>query len=133
MTIEELNSYCRNSFIDHLGIVFTEYDDESISGSIEIGETHLQPAGVVHGGVYVALAETLAGAGSSLLLEPDKIALGATVNSQHITSASKGKITGIATIIHSGIFKHIWDVKITDDIGKLISICRVTNSIKELK
>ncbi len=133
MTIEELNSYCKNSFVEHLGIIFTEYDDESISGTIEIGATHLQPAGVVHGGVYIALAETLAGAGSSLLLEQDKIALGNTINSQHIASTSKGKIVGIATIIHSGTFKHIWDVKITDDIGKLISISRVTNSIKDLK
>lgn len=131
MTIEELNIFCKNSFIEELGIVFTECDGESISGIIEIRPTHLQPVGVVHGGVYIALAETLAGAGSTLMLEKNKIALGNTVNSQHVASATKGKITGIARLIYSGTFKHIWDVKITDDIGKLISICRVTNSIKE--
>lgn len=132
MTIEELNQYCQNSFVEHLGIRFTEYDDDSIVGIIDIAALHLQPAGVVHGGVYITLAETLAGAGSSLLLDQDHIALGSTINSQHIASVKNGKITGIATIIYKGTFKHIWDVKITDDLGKLISISRVTNSIKEL-
>jgi len=133
MRIEELNQYCQNSFVEHLGIKFTEYDDDSIVGVIDIAALHMQPAGVVHGGVYLTLAETLAGAGSSLILDQDQIALGSTINSQHIASVKKGKITGIATIIHKGTFKHIWDVKITNDLGKLISISRVTNSIKELK
>lgn len=134
MTIKELNDYCAGSFVELLGMKFTDVDAERISATIDIRADHFQPAGVVHGGVYVGMAETLAGAGSSLILEGEaKIALGTTVNSQHIASASEGKLTGVATIIHQGIFKHIWDVKISDDIGKLISICRVTNSIKELK
>lgn len=133
MTLEKLNEYCEGSFVEFLGIKFTAFDSESITAIIEIGDDHHQPAGIVHGGVYISLAETLAGAGSSLLLEGEsKVALGTTVNSQHIASVAKGRLTGVARIIHQGIFKHIWDVKISDEFGKLISICRVTNSIKEL-
>ncbi len=134
MTIEELNNVCKGSFIDLIAIKFIELEGEDIAGSIEITDAHLQPAGYVHGGVYISLAETLAGAASSLLLEGvDKIAFGTTVNSQHIASVKEGKITATGKLIHKGIFKHIWDIKITDDSGKLISISRVTNSIKELK
>lgn len=132
MTIEELNKICRNSFVDHLGIRFVSFDGKCISGKIEIEGLHLQPVGVVHGGVYISLAETLAGAGSMLLVESEgKVALGTTVNSQHIASVSSGVISAVGEIIHKGSFKHIWDVKISDENGKLISISRVTNSIKE--
>lgn len=133
MNLEELNRICKNSFVDHLGIRFTAFDGKSISGVIDITPFHLQPVGVVHGGVYIALAETIAGAGSSLLIEnEEKIALGNTINSQHISSLKSGRITATGTLIHKGTFKHIWDIKITDESGKLISISRVNNSIKEL-
>ena len=132
MSIEELNRICKDSFVDHLGIRFEEFDGHSIRGSIEITAAHLQPVGVVHGGVYISLAETLAGAGSAILVENEgKQAFGTTVSSQHLASVSGGKITGVAALIHRASFKHIWDVKISDENGKLISISRVTNSIKE--
>ena len=134
MTIEEINKVCEGSFIDHIGIQFIELEGVDIAGTIDITEAHLQPAGYVHGGVYISLAETLAGAASSVLLDgEEKLAFGTTVNSQHIASVREGKITGLGTLIYKGTFKHIWDIKITDDSGKLISISRVTNSIKELK
>lgn len=132
MTIEELNRICKKSYIEHLGIRFDSFDGKHIQGSIEIGPLHLQPVGVVHGGVYISLAETLAGAGSMLLVESEgKLAFGTTVNSQHIASVSEGKLIATGEIIHQGINKHIWDISITDESGKLISISRVTNSIKE--
>lgn len=133
MMIEELNRICKNSFIDHIGLQFTAFDGNHISAFIELAEYHLQPKGVVHGGVYISMAETIAGAGSSILVENEgKIALGTTVNSQHIASAKSGKIVASGELIHKGIFKHIWDIKISDESGKLISLSRVTNSIKEL-
>lgn len=131
--IRELNELCKNSFVEYLGIHFTESSKNSVTAFIEIQPHHLQPKGVVHGGVYLAFAETLAGAGSALIAEAEgKIALGATVNAQHIAPASDGKIWGTATLTYQGITKHIWDVEITDENGKLISLSRVNNSIKEM-
>jgi len=132
MNIDELNKICKDSFIDYIGITFTKYRAGYVSGTIELAPHHLQPAGVVHGGVYISLAETLAGAGSMLLVgEEGKIAFGTAVNSHHIASAKGGEIIAEAELIYKGIFKHIWDVKISDRNGKLISMSRVTNSIKE--
>lgn len=133
MTIDDLNRICKNSFVDHLGIRFTEFDNSTIRGIIDIRPHHLQPQGVVHGGVYISLAETIAGAGSALLIEnEDKIALGNTINSQHISALKSGRITATGTLVHKGTFKHIWDIQITDESGKLISISRVNNSIKDM-
>ena len=132
MTIDELNDICKNSFVDHIGIRFTRFDGEQIAGEIELNSHHMQPGGVVHGGVYLSIAETVAGAGSQLLvMEQGKTALGSTVNSQHLAPVTEGKITATGKLIHKGIFKHIWDIEITDASGKLISISRVTNSIKQ--
>ncbi|MCA1747367.1 MAG: PaaI family thioesterase, partial [Bacteroidales bacterium] len=84
MTIKELNDICKNSFVDHIGIRFTQFDGERIAGEIAIAPHHMQPGGVVHGGVYLSIAETVAGAGSQLMvMDEGKTAYGATVNSQH--------------------------------------------------
>jgi 1,4-dihydroxy-2-naphthoyl-CoA hydrolase len=133
MTIDELNDICKNSFVDHIGIRFTQFDGEQIAGEIEIANHHMQPGGVVHGGVYLSIAETVAGAGSQLMVMDDgKTAYGVTINSQHIAPVTAGKITATGKLIHKGIFKHTWDIEITDKSGKLISISRVTNSIKPI-
>ena len=55
------------------------------------------------------------------------------MNSQHIAPARKGTLFARASLLVKADFKHIWDVKIMDDTGKLISISRVTNSIKPRK
>jgi len=133
MTIDELNDICKNSFVDHIGIRFTQFDSERITGEIELKSHHMQPGGVVHGGVYLSIAETVAGAGSQLMvMDEGKAAYGVTVNSQHIAPVTDGKITATGKLIHKGIFKHTWDIEITDGSGKLISISRVTNSIKPI-
>ena len=134
MTIKELNEICKDSFVDLIGIRFTRFDGERIAGEIKIGPHHMQPGGVVHGGVYLSIAETVAGAGSQLMvMDEGKTAYGAIVNSQHIAPLTDGKITATGKLIHKGIFKHTWDIEITDTTGKLISISRVTNSIKPIE
>jgi 1,4-dihydroxy-2-naphthoyl-CoA hydrolase len=134
MTTEELNRLCQNSFISHLGMVFTGFTGDVITAEIEITPAHLQPHGIVHGGVYISLAETLAGAGSDLLVAGEgKTAMGTHVTSTHIAPAMSGLLKGEGRLVHQGIFKHIWDIEIKDGSGKLISMSRVTNSVREIK
>lgn len=130
--VSKLNQLCKNSFVDHLGIQFTNSAENTLEAYIELKPHHFQPKGFVHGGVYMAFAETLAGAGSALIAEAEgKLALGASINSQHIAPAKGGMILGKATLTYQGITKHVWDVEISDENGKLISLSRVNNSIKE--
>jgi acyl-coenzyme A thioesterase PaaI-like protein len=67
-------------------------------------------------------------------VDPDHFnVLGSVVNSQHIAPAGEGLLYALATLIVRNEHKHVWDVEIRDEKGKLISISRVTTSIKPRK
>ena len=132
MNIEEINHICKGSFISHLEIEFTEYGEGYIQASMPVNSNKTQPLGVLHGGASLALAETVAGAGSMLLIDNEKyVSFGIQVSGNHVSTVSSGTLTARAEIIHQGQSTHVWDVKITSNDGKLISISRVTNMVKE--
>lgn len=132
MTVDELNRTCRGTFIGLLGIAFTGFTDSEVTAEMEITPEHYQPMGVVHGGALISLAETVGSAGSLLLSDPEKQDVyGSVVNSQHLSPARQGTLRAVARLIYRGDFKHVWDVEIRDGADKLISISRVTNSVRE--
>ncbi len=134
MTIEQINSACKNTFMELLGIVFTRATENSLEARMPITPKLYQPIEVVHGGALISLAESVGSAASYLLVDPDQYnVLGSVVNSQHIAPARTGTLFAKATLLLKADFKHIWDVTIKDEKGKLISISRVTNSIKPKK
>ena len=131
MTIEEINRACKDTFMELLGIEFTKATETSLEALMPITPALYQPMEVVHGGALISLAESVGSAASFLLVDPDHFnVLGSAVNSQHLSPAMKGTLFAKATLQVKADFKHIWDVEIKDDAGKLISISRVTNSIK---
>jgi 1,4-dihydroxy-2-naphthoyl-CoA hydrolase len=134
MTIKDINKLCKDSFIGYLDIEFLEYGENFIIARMPVDEKKLQPMGVLHGGASLALAETVASAGSFLLVDETKYdVLGLQVTGNHVSTFSMGEVTARAEIVHKGNSTHVWDVKITSDTGKLISIARVTNMIIEKK
>jgi len=134
MTIEELNSACRNTFMELLGIEFTAASHTSLEARMLITPKLYQPMKVVHGGALISLAESVGSAASYLLVDPDQYhVLGSHVHSQHLAPAREGMLHARASLVVKADFKHIWDVEIKDESGKLISISRVTNSIKPRK
>ena len=134
MTIEEINRACKGTFMDLLGIEFTASAENSLEARMPITPKLFQPMNVVHGGALISLAESVGSAASFLLVDPDKFnVLGSVVNSQHVGPAREGILHARAKWLVKADFKHIWDVEIRDDSGKLISISRVTNSIKPRK
>jgi 1,4-dihydroxy-2-naphthoyl-CoA hydrolase len=134
MTIEEINRFIKGTFMDLLNIEFTGYSDSQVEAVMKITPDLYQPDGVVHGGALVSLAESVGSAGSFLLVDPEKFQVyGSVINSQHLHPARKGKLHAVARIVARAEFKHIWDVEIKDDMGKLISISRVTNSVKPIQ
>lgn len=131
MDLKELNRICKGTFIDLLNIEFTGYTDTTVEAVMKINPELYQPMGVVHGGALISLAETVGSAGSFLLVDPEQFnVFGSAVNSQHIAPVSEGLLFALANLVVKNDFKHIWDVKIKDEEGKLISISRVTNSVK---
>ena len=131
MTIDEINRACKDTFMELLGIEFTAATENSLEARMPITSKLYQPMEVVHGGALISLAESVGSAASFLLVDPEQFnVMGSAVNSQHIAPARKGSLFAKASLLVKADFKHIWDVEIKDDSGKLISISRVTNSIK---
>jgi 1,4-dihydroxy-2-naphthoyl-CoA hydrolase len=131
MTIEEINRICKGTFMDLLNIEFTGYSDTHVEAVMKITPDLYQPTGVVHGGALISLAESVGSAGSFLLVDPERYQVyGSVVNSQHLSPAREGRLFAVARIVVKSEFKHVWDVEIKDESQKLISISRVTNSVK---
>jgi 1,4-dihydroxy-2-naphthoyl-CoA hydrolase len=134
MTVEEINKICRNTFVDYMGIEFVDFGENYVVAQMSIDPNKLQPMGLLHGGVSLALAETVGSGGSLLLVDNTAFSvLGLQVTGNHIASVSEGRLIARGEIIHKGQLTHIWDVKISTDDGKLISVARVTNIIIEKK
>lgn len=132
MNIEQINQVCKNTFISHLEIEFVDFGDNYITAKMPVNSKKIQPMGVLHGGASLALAETVAGAGSVLLVDETKFNIfGLQVTGNHLATVTGGTLTAKGEIVHKGQSTHVWDVKITSDEGKLISVSRVTNIIKE--
>lgn len=134
ITVSELNRLCANTLIEHLGIGFTEISENGLKARMPVDKRTLQPMGILHGGASLAFAETIAGAGSMALVDISKFNIvGFQVSANHIGTISEGFVNAHATLIHSGARTHIWDIVISADDGRKISICRVSNMLVEKK
>ena len=132
MTIEEINNFCQNTLISNLDIKFIEIGETYVVAHMPVSSKTQQPLGILHGGASLALAETVASAGSFLMVDIQKYnVFGLQVTGNHIATAKDGLVVAKAEIIHKGESTHVWNVNIRDENGKLISVARVTNIITE--
>ncbi|AZI24980.1 hotdog fold thioesterase [Pedobacter sp. G11] len=129
-TIEDLNGRPKNHIGALLDIQFTEIGDSFITGTMPVDERTHQPAGILHGGASVVLAETLGSIASYMLIDPEKyVAVGLEVNANHLRPVKSGLVKGVCTPIHIGAKTHIWDIKIYNDRGKMSCISRLTVAV----
>ncbi|GGE57386.1 MULTISPECIES: hotdog fold thioesterase [Pedobacter] len=129
-TVEDLNNRPKNHIGGLLDIKFTEIGADFIIGTMPVDERTHQPAGILHGGASVVLAETLGSIASYMCIDPEKhVAVGLEVNANHLRPVKSGLVTGICKIIHRGAKTHIWDIKLYDDRGKMNCISRLTVAI----
>ncbi len=113
-----------------MGMVFHSTPEPDTCGaSMRVDESSRQPMGYLSGGASLALAETLAGAGSAALC-PDKVCVGIQVSGSHVRAVPDGDtVNALARIVHQGATLHVWNVDLTDGCGRLISTAHVTNYI----
>ena len=131
--LDVLNERQKNTMVGFLGIEITEVTENSLSGKMPVDERHAQIMGVLHGGGSVVLAETLGSIASNLSVDTDKYAcMGLEINANHIRPVPKGKwVYGIATPLHVGKKTHVWEIRMTNEEGKLTCISRITMAVVE--
>lgn len=104
-------------------------DDDMCMATMKVDERNRQPFGFLSGGASLALAENLAGVGSSALC-PGKICVGVSVSGDHVKAVEEGDtVTALAYLVSKGRKLHVWDVQINNSNGELISTVHVTNYI----
>ncbi|MDV6375137.1 PaaI family thioesterase [Deinococcus arenicola] len=112
-----------------LGIRFISVTQGHLSAQMPV-EGNLQPAGRLHGGANLALAEELASVGSWLNLDPRKqVAVGVDLSGTHVRGVSRGVVTGEATLAYRGRSVMVWTVEIRDERGRLTSMARCTCNV----
>lgn len=119
-----------NTIMGTLGIEMVEYTPERVTATMPVTPKTHQPFGVMHGGVSVVLAETVASAGSYLFIDREKQrAVGQEINANHIRSVSQGLVKAVGVPVHVGRTSMIWDVRIYDEEERLVCISRCTIAI----
>ncbi len=104
-------------------------DDDICMATMKVDERNRQPFGFLSGGASLALAENVAGVGSTALC-PGKICVGVSVSGDHVKAVEEGDtVTALAHLVSKGRKLHVWDVQITNSNGELISTVHVTNYI----
>jgi 1,4-dihydroxy-2-naphthoyl-CoA hydrolase len=113
-----------------LGIEFVEFSARRLVATMPV-DGNLQPAGLLHGGASVALAETLGSVGAALHAGPDKLVVGVDINATHHRAAVSGRVTGTATALHLGRGTATYEVVITDEDERRVCTSRITCLIRD--
>jgi len=128
--VASFNAMNKGTLMEQIGIEYLEVKEGYIHARMPVDERTRQPLGILHGGSSLALAETLGGFGSSLLVDLEKQEVrGAHMSANHVRSAKSGWVYGKASILHHGRNTHVWNIDIIDEDGLLITTCRLTNFI----
>lgn len=114
---------------NQFGIEITEMSGDRVVATMPVTEKHHQPFGVLHGGVSVVLAESVASIGAYLAAPEGHVAMGIEINANHIRAVRDGTLTATATPVHRGRSTHVWQVEIKSENDKLICVSRCTLAI----
>jgi 1,4-dihydroxy-2-naphthoyl-CoA hydrolase len=113
------------------GLEVTELSETSVRGRVEVRDELKQPAGLVHGGVYASIAESLASTGTGLAVIPDgNTAMGLSNQTSFLRPITQGSISAVATVKHRGRTTWVWEVELSDDAGRLCVLTRVTVAVR---
>ena len=121
------NESSKNTLMETLDIEYIEIGENFLVGKMPVTPKVHQPDGVLHGGATVALAESVGSMASYIFLDAQKFYVrGIEISANHIKSIKSGEVFAKATIIHKGRTTQLWEIKITDVDGQLISLCKLT-------
>lgn len=128
----ELDALHAGTTVAHLGIGFVQVGPDRLVARMPVDGRTKQPAGILHGGASVLLAETLGSCAASLCLPPGRHAVGLDVNANHIRAVREGWVVGDCRPVHIGRTTHVWQIEIREEAsGRLVCTSRITMAILE--
>jgi 1,4-dihydroxy-2-naphthoyl-CoA hydrolase len=115
------------------GLELLDYGDEHVTAQVRVRDELKQPMGLVHGGVYASIAESLASLATALaVLSQGQTAMGLSNSTSFLRPVTDGVVHAEATRLHRGRTTWVWDVRFTDDAGRMCAITRMTIAVRPL-
>jgi uncharacterized protein (TIGR00369 family) len=116
------------------GLELLDFSDEEVTAQVKVRDELRQPAGLVHGGVFASIAETLASMATwAAVHEQGKTAQGLSNQTSFLRPIVDGTIHATARRRHKGRTTWVWEVDITDDEGRLCALVRMTVAVRDAR
>jgi 1,4-dihydroxy-2-naphthoyl-CoA hydrolase len=119
------------SFDSLYGLEILELDEDRVVAQVPVRDAIKQPMGLVHGGVYASIAESIASIATAraVVLE-GSFAVGLSNQTSFLRPITEGTVHAEATRRHRGRTTWLWDVEITDDAGRVCAVSRMTIAVR---
>ncbi|CAN5140987.1 hotdog fold thioesterase [soil metagenome] len=132
VALDALNGRTAGNLLGHLGIVYTEVGPDYLMGTMPVDARTVQPAGILHGGASVVLAETLGSTAAALVVdEKTSFCVGQNISANHLRVVRNGLVTGRAEPLHLGGRSQVWEIRIVEERGRLVCVARLTMAVLE--
>ena len=115
---------------ERMGITVSFATANKVIGHMPV-EGNTQPRGLLHGGAYLVLGETLGSFAANVWAAPEGYAVGIEISASHSKSATHGKVTAVATAISLGKTLTVHEIVVTNEKGERCSTVRITNLIRK--
>jgi len=123
----------RSRFDELLGTEWVSDDPERAVARIGVRDELRQPVGLIHGGVFSSVIESLCSRATALAVLPDgMIAMGQAISVSFVRSLTEGGAEVVATARHRGRSTWVWDVDVTDEAGRLCATAQMTIAVRPL-
>jgi 1,4-dihydroxy-2-naphthoyl-CoA hydrolase len=130
ISLEELQTRSKDTFSGLLGVEFTEIGADFMEARLKVEPRLYQPFGILHGGVSVALAETIGSVAANCAVDLRRArCVGQAIDANHLRPVSGGYLHARASPFSVEERIHVWGVEIRDDSGALTCICRLTMAV----
>jgi 1,4-dihydroxy-2-naphthoyl-CoA hydrolase len=130
VTVEELQESTRNTLSEHLGIRYTRIEPDYLCATMPVDARTHQPAGVLHGGASLALAESIGSVGANLCIDrTTQVCVGQEINANHLRPVASGLVTATARPYHVGSRSQVWHIEIRDEKDRLVCVSRLTMAV----
>ncbi len=115
------------------GLELLEMSGEEVRARVQVRDEIRQPYGLVHGGVYASLAESITSLATAVAVFAEgSVAMGLSNSTSFLRPITAGTVHAHGTRLHRGRTTWVWDVRFSDDAGKLCAVTRMTIAVRPL-
>lgn len=125
----ELNERFKGTLAEVLGVRFVEATPDRVVAELDYREALTTVGGSLHGGTLMAFADTIGAAATVLNLPPGAGTTTLESKTNFFAAARSGTVRAESTPLHRGKRTHVWQTRVTDGTGRLISLTTQTQMV----